>query len=589
VTLNKTKIVCTIGPSTSSYEKIVDLMKTGMNIARLNFSHGDHLGHLEVIKHLKKAREELNQPLAIMLDNKGPEVRIGNLPTPLHVIKGNLLFLTDKQQNNPQYVPIDPVSVLLKLEVGVKVLFDDGYIISRVVEVKDNGVWVEIENEGELSSHKGVNVPGVALDLPILTSADLEDIRFGCEHDIDILAVSFIRSGEHVLKIKKVLKEFAKPEVLVIAKVENYQGINNFDHILKEADGIMVARGDLGVEVPISQVPRLQKEMIRKCFTAGKPAITATQMLESMILHPRPTRAEVSDVANAIYDSTSCVMLSGETAMGQYPIEAVKVMSEIILDTEAYFNYQDFFYSQMQSCYKDIPSAVTSATVNTAYTTEARAIFIYSSTGYTPRLISKWRCSIPVIVLTHNPKVYHQLALNWGIIPIYNPNFKSMKEAFKIISDYALDRKLVALGDTVVVTAGSSFGVLGSTNMMLVENIGDVLIRGKSGYGNSVTEKVTHLNSSDEKTARPIKNQILVMSHCNDSYLTFLKEAKGIILENHADDIDSEKYAILVGKTLNIPVIVRAEGAVSLLKEGQEVTVDPKAFLVYNGTISLKS
>ncbi len=563
-------------------------MKTGMNIARLNFSHGDHAGHLEVIKHLKKAREDLNQPLAIMLDNKGPEVRIGNLPSPLQLKAGDRFFLTDKQQNNPKYIPINPVSVLLKLEVGVKVLFDDGYIISRVAEIKEDGVWVEIENAGDLSSHKGINVPGVALDLPILTPQDLDDIRFGCEHDIDILAVSFIRSAEHILKIKKVLKEFGKPEVLVVAKVENYQGINNFDHILKVADGIMVARGDLGVEVPISQVPRLQKEMIRKCFTAGKPAITATQMLESMIHHPRPTRAEVSDVANAIYDSTSCVMLSGETAMGQYPIKAVQVMSEIILDTEAYFNYQDFFYSQMQSCYKDVPSAVTSATVNTAYTTEARAIFVYSSSGYTPRLISKWRCAIPVIVLTHNRKVYHQLALNWGIIPIYNPNFKTMEEAFNIICGYALERKLVALGDIVIVTAGSPFGVSGSTNMMLVENIGDVLIRAKSGYGNPVTEKITHLNSLDEKTVRPVKNHILVMSQCDDSHLAFLKEAKGIILENHADDIDSEKYAILVGKTLNIPVIVRAEGALSLLKEGQEVTVDPKAFLVYNGTIALK-
>lgn len=563
-------------------------MKTGMNVARLNFSHGDHAGHLQVIKHLKKAREELNQPLAIMLDNKGPEVRVGNLPSPLELKKGDRFFLTDNQQNNPKYIPINPVSVLLKLEVGVKVLFDDGYVISRVIEIKDNGVWVEIENGGDLSSHKGVNVPGVALDLPILTPEDLEDIRFGCEHDIDILAVSFIRSAEHILKIKEVLKDFEKPEVLVIAKVENYQGINNFDHILKVADGIMVARGDLGVEVPISQVPRLQKEMIRKCFTAGKPAITATQMLESMIHHPRPTRAEVSDVANAIYDSTSCVMLSGETAMGQYPIQAVQVMSEIILDTEAYFNYQDFFYSQMQSCYKDVPSAVTSATVNTAYTTEARAIFVYSSSGYTPRLISKWRCAIPVIVLTHNRKVYHQLALNWGIIPIYSPNFKTMEEAFNIICDYALKRKLVALGDIVIVTAGSPFGVSGSTNMMLVENIGDVLIRAKSGYGNPVTEKITHLNSLDEKTKSPTKNHILVMSKCDDSHLTFLKEAKGIILENHADDIDSEKYAILVGKTLNIPVIVRAEGALTLLKEGQEVTVDPKAFLVYNGTIALK-
>ncbi|MCH9633529.1 MAG: Pyruvate kinase [Chlamydiae bacterium] len=559
-----------------------------MNIARLNFSHGTHEGHLKVIEYLKKAREELNQPLAIMLDNKGPEVRIGNLPAPIHMKKGETYFLTEHFEDHPRAIPINPFSVLLKLDIGVKVLFDDGYITSHVVEVEEKGVWVEIENEGKVSSHKGVNVPGVALDLPILTPADLEDIRFGCSQDIDILAVSFIRSSEHVFKIKRLLKEFGKPEVLVVAKIENYQGINNFDSILKVADGIMVARGDLGVEVPISQVPRLQKQMIRKCFEAGKPAITATQMLESMIHNPRPTRAEVSDVANAIYDSTSCVMLSGESAMGGYPTESVQVLSDIIADTEAYFNYKDFFYSQMQSTYKNVPSAVTSATVSTAYTTEAKAIFVYTSTGYTSRLISKWRCAVPILVLTDRKKVYHQLALNWGLIPIYYPKFKTMADAFSIICDYAISKKIVSLGDIVVVTAGSPFGVTGSTNMMLVESIGDVLIRAKSGYGEVVAEQVTHLHPVDEGRICPVKNKILVMSHCDDSHLAFLKEASGIILENHADDLDSEKYAILVGKTMNIPVVVRAEGASTVLKEGQLVTLDPKAFLVYNGSIALK-
>lgn len=585
--MNKTKIVCTIGPSTQSYEKIIQLIQAGMNIARLNFSHGTHESHLEVIERLKKAREELNKPLAIMLDNKGPEVRLGTLKATLEVKSKDRLFLTKEDSAQEGEIPVRPFEALSTLEKGVRVLFDDGYIISHVVEITERGIWVEIENSGLLSSNKGINVPGIALNLPILTEQDVADIEFGSLHDIDILAASFIRSADHVLQIKKLLKEFKKPEILVISKIENYQGINHFDSILKVSDGIMVARGDLGVEVPLSQIPRLQKEMILKCFTAGKPAITATQMLESMIYHPRPTRAEVSDVANAIYDSTSCVMLSGESAAGKYPIEATQVLTDIILDTEAYFDYRSFFYSHFQTTDRDVPSALTSAAVNTAYTTGAKAIFVYSSTGYTSRLISKWRSAVPIIALTQNKKVYNQLALNWGIIPIYHPSFSSMEQAFEIICAYALKHKIVSLGDRVVVSAGSPFGVTGSTNMMLVQNIGNVLIRAKSGYGQPVSEKIVHLENLKMMAEAETKNAIVVLNVCNDSYLPYLKEAKGIILENEAEDIDSEKYALLVAKTLNIPVLVRAEGAFELLKNSEEVTLDPKSFLVYKGRLSL--
>lgn len=584
--LNKTKIVCTLGPSSSSEEQIKSLMQAGMNIARLNFSHGTHEEHLVVINRLKKVRAELGQPLAIMLDNKGPEVRIGKMAEPIEVKKGEQYELVATSSSSKQ-IPIAPFEVLLHLKEGTKILFNDGYVISHVISVDKDKVTVEIENEGELSSNKGVNVPGVSLNLPILTEKDIADIKFGCEHEVNLLAASFIRSSEHVMKIKKFLKEFGGPDILVIAKIENHEGINNFDTILQVADGIMVARGDLGVEVPLSQVPRLQKEMIRKCFTAGKPAITATQMLESMIHNPRPTRAEVSDVANAIYDSTSCVMLSGESAVGQYPVEATRVLTQIIKDTEAYFDFKDFFYSHMKSASKDIPLAVTCATVDTAYTTNAKAIFVYTSSGYTPRLISKWRSAVPIVVLTKDLKVYHKLALNWGIIPFYHDHYESIDDAFKITCDFALKHGLVSLGDIVIVTAGSQFGISGSTNMMRVESIGDVLIRAKSGYGDPISEKITHIHSGLESPKTPQHGHILVMNHCDDSHLSHIKKAKGIILENHQDDLDSEKYAILVAKTLNIPVVVRAEGASTILKEGQEVTLDPQAFLIYNGRVSL--
>lgn len=562
-------------------------MNAGMNIARLNFSHGTHKEHKVVIDRLKKARDELNRPLAIMLDNKGPEVRVGKIKDDvIKVKKGDKLLLTDNPIDAKKHIPIEPFGALLKIEPGYKILFNDGYISSEVLEVKSEGIWVLIENDGEIKTYKGVNVPGFPICLPALTDRDYQDIKFGCEQDVDIIAASFIRSADHVLKIKRYLKDLGKPEIIVVSKIENHQGVNNFDNILQVSDGIMVARGDLGVEVPLSQVPRLQKEMIRKCFSEGKPAITATQMLESMIYNPRPTRAEVSDVANAIYDSTSAVMLSGESAVGQYPIKAVGVLKEVITATEAYFNFRDFFYSHIQKNSSDVPSAITFATVNTAYATKAKAIFVFSSSGYTSRLIAKWRSEIPIIVLTNRKKVYNQLALNWGITPLFNPGFGTMEEAFKIVCDYALEQEIVSLGDVVIVTAGSPFGVSGSTNMMLVENIGDVLIRAKFGYGDPVCDKVSIMVSIDEGMKCPVRNKILVITRCDDSYLDFLKEARGIILENHPDDVDSEKYALLVGKTLGIPVIVRAEGATTILKENQMITLDPSEFLVYNGTLS---
>ena len=302
-----------------------------MDIARLNFSHGTHQDHQEVINHLKKARGELNVPLAIMLDTCGPEIRVGNLPKEgIQVKEGDKLLITDGSSNKKGTLPIDPYSALLKIEKGVRILYNDGYVASRVTEVTQEGIWVEIENEGEILTHKGVNIPGFPVSLPALTEKDYLDLKFGCENDIDIVAASFIRSADHVLKIKRYLKDFNRSHIAVVSKIENYQGVNNFDNILQVSDGIMVARGDLGVEINLSHVPRLQKEMIKKCYMAGKPAITATQMLESMIHNPRPTRAEVSDVANAIYDSTSAVMLSAESAVGKYPIETVDTLKEII-------------------------------------------------------------------------------------------------------------------------------------------------------------------------------------------------------------------------------------------------------------------
>jgi pyruvate kinase len=412
------------------------------------------------------------KPLAIMLDTKGPEIRLGKVRkggVDLH--PGQRIELVKEViEGNDEKVGIVPAFVLDSVPVGTRILIADGYIAAHVVEVTPNGVIIEIENQGHITSSKGVNIPEVNLPLPSITDSDLSDMRFGLSQGIDCIAVSFVRSADTIASIKKILLEEKKPEVQLIAKIENHAGVQNFDSILQKADGIMIARGDLGVEVPLAEVPRLQKMMIQKCYLMGKPAITATQMLESMIHNPRPTRAEVSDVANAIYDSTSAVMLSGETAIGKYPFEAVKIMHSIIAEAEQDFNYVAFFELHTRLTYHDIPSGVTLASVKTANSLGAKAIFTFTHSGTTARLLSRLRPTMPIIALTPDEKSYHQLAMNWGITPVLCTDCQTIEEAFKKASDFALSQQLVSKGDLVVLTAGSPFWVPGTTNTILVRH-----------------------------------------------------------------------------------------------------------------------
>lgn len=585
--LRKTKIICTIGPSVRTYEKILQLIDAGMNVARLNFSHGSSFEHRETIELLKKARQEKRVPLAIMLDTKGPEIRLG-------AVKNNLLSLQSKQKillireevvGDERGISIHPPFVLDFLEVGTQVLFDDGYIATRVVEVSEKGVLVEVENTGTIRSYRGVNVPEVNIDLPSMTDQDIEDILFGCALDIDIIAASFIRSAEHVLEIKRLLIEQGKSEILLIAKIENSLGVQNFDTILQVADGIMVARGDLGVELPLNQVPRLQKMMIRKCRQAGKPVVTATQMLESMITNPLPTRAEVSDVANAIYDSTSAVMLSGETAAGKYPIQATEMMRGIAEETEKDFNYRQLFANDSGIGFNDTTNSVALASVKTAYSSHAKGIFVFTNSGFSARALSRLRPEIPIIGLTPHKKVYHQLALEWGITPAFSSEQENIQEAFTQISNFALSQEIVQLGDLVVVVAGDPFGISRTTNTMLVETIGDVIVRGQGQKGRSIHGKVLFLHSSKEKNQERFYQKIVVISHCDDTYIPFLQHALGMVLANHPEDTESEKNAGKIASTFDIPLIVRADQAMSLLKEGQMVTLNPEKGIVYKGTV----
>lgn len=583
----RTKIICTIGPAVNSLDKIIALIEAGMNVARINFSHGSHEEHQQVIHLLKLARKQLGVPLAIMLDTKGPEIRLGKLKEgQLVIAPGHRWQLVkDDIEGDLQRVSISPDYIIDRLEVGDRLLFDDGYIAAKVVSVDEGSAIIETENGGMIRSGKGVNIPHANLSLPAITEKDVEDIRFGCAQDIDIIAVSFVRSPDHVLIIKKLLAEEKKSDIQVVAKIENSQGVEHFDSILQVADGIMIARGDLGVQVPLSEVPRLQKMMIRKCYLAGKPAVTATQMLESMINNPRPTRAEASDVANAIYDGTSAVMLSGETAIGKFPLGAVEVMKSIVLEAEDDFGYASLFEQHTKFTYNDVPSAVTLATVKTAYSSNAKAIFAFTNGGSTARLLSRLRPLMPIIAMTPNEKCYHQLSFSWGVVPFLNHSSKVFAEAFETISLFALEKHYVSYGDLVVVTAGSPFGISGTTNTMIVESIGDVLVRGDHGQGERVYGNVALVLSPDSRPAYSVKDHLLVIAKCDESYLPFIEEAAGVILQNHVSDSDSEFYLMQVAKAIGKPVVVRADAACRILKEGQLVTLYPEKALVYKGVV----
>lgn len=584
----RTKIICTIGPSCDTYEMIVALIKAGMNVARLNFSHGTHEQHLKTIEILKNARHDLDVPLAIMLDTRGPEMRVGKIAEGMMQLQqGDHLRLVKEPIEGQRYrVSMRPGRILDNLPLGTRILFDDGYLSSRVVEIAPDGVVVEMENSGVLKSGKGMNIPDIKLDLPSVTESDIEDIKFGCQHGIDIIAASFVRTAENIIFVKNLLRECKCSKVLVIAKIENHEGVENFDSILQFADGVMIARGDLGVEIPLSRVPILQKEMIRKAYLAGKPSVTATQMLESMINNPRPTRAEVSDVANAIYDSTSAVMLSGETAVGKYPVQTVEVMKSIVQEAEQHFDYRSFFDMHSALIYKDVPSSVTLATVKTAYTSQATAIFAFTSGGSTARLLGRLRPEMPILAMTEDKQTYHQMAFNWGIIPVLGDHFTTLKEAFARMCEIALEKKFVSYGDLVIVTAGSTFGVSGTTNMMIVENIGDVLVRAHIGTGSRVYGIVKLLLFPNERIEPyAVRGQLIVITQCNASFVPYIKEAAGVILQNHIDDKESEEFLLKIAAELEKPAIIRADSASRVLKEGQLATLDPEKALVYKGVV----
>ncbi len=468
--MKNTRIVCTMGPACDDENILRELMLSGMNVARFNFSHGTHEEQKERMDRVKKVRAELGMNIAIMLDTKGPEIRIKQFETGKTILRAGEKFTLCCYDvtGDDDKVSVTYENLYKELTAGNHLLIDDGLIKIKVEKIEDKDIICSVIDGGELSNNKSINIPDVAINLPALTDRDISDILFGIENEIDCIAASFIRCAEDVRQIKKLLSENGGEDILIISKIENRQGVDNMDEIIKESDGVMVARGDLGVEIPAKEVPVVQKKMIRKCNLLGKPVITATQMLDSMIKNPRPTRAEVGDVANAVFDGSDCVMLSGETAAGEHPIEAVKTMADIVLSAETE-KYLTPHYEI--SSHADVSETISYSSFRTAEIIGANAILTPTTSGYTARMVSKYRPDMPVIAFSANDRVLRQLMLTYGVIPVKIRKQDDFESLLSTCLDTARDTGLVNVGDMVVFTAGLPVNVKGTTNTIRVEKV----------------------------------------------------------------------------------------------------------------------
>ena len=471
--MRKTKIVCTIGPASEKEETLRELIRAGMNVARLNFSHGDHAGHAQKLERIRKVSREMNIPVAALLDTKGPEIRLGNFEGGKTELKEGQKFIltTEEVAGNAQRASVTYKNLVHDVKPHSRVLIDDGLIEMEVESVTGTDIVCTVKNGGPVSDHKGINVPGTVLTMPFINEKDRADILFGCEMGFDFIAASFVRCKQDILEIRKILEEQGS-RIQIIAKIENLQGIENLEEILEAADGIMVARGDMGVEIPMEEVPIIQKRMIRQAVMAGKHVITATQMLDSMIHHPRPTRAEITDVANAIYDGTTAIMLSGETASGSYPVEAVRTMARIAERTERDIDYRvrvrrpgDNMLAQ------DITSSICHAVCHVASELNVKAIITVTMSGFTSAMIARYKPQCPIIGCTTGRLIWRQMNLQWGVHPLLIAQESIAEDLFREAIAAAKNAGYVQKGDTVVLTAGVPLGISGNTNMLRVVEV----------------------------------------------------------------------------------------------------------------------
>lgn len=578
--MRKTKIICTIGPATNTDENILKLIEGGMNIARLNFSHGDHESHGETISRLKKARKKSGKPLGIMLDTKGPEVRTSVLPDEgIPVKTGESIILVPEEYCKEGEIPINHPKLPDDVSEGDSILIDDGILALKVSSVKGQKIHCKVQNNGLIESRKGVNVPGVNLSLPIISEKDKADLLFGIAQEVDYIAASFVRNETDVLTIRHILDENGGNEIKIISKIENAEGVDNIDSILALSNGVMVARGDLGVEVSFEDVPFIQKEIIKKSRDLSKPVIIATQMLDSMIVNPRPTRAEVSDISNAIYESTSAVMLSGETAKGKYPFECLNVMRRTVEASEEKIDYRLRFFAIQSTQSGDITNAVTVAAVNTAYNLNANAILVLTKSGNTAMSISRLRPSIPIVTITPSESAYQKLAMNWGVTPMLLDMKADFEELIQGAMEKSKESGIVKDGDLVVIVAGVPVGVTGLTNSLRIETVGDVVARGVGYLPGSASGKACICRTPKEAEAKFKEGDILICPSSPIEMIPIMKKASAIILEKG----DEHEHALAAGMALDIPVVTEASGVMEIIQEGVKLRIDGEKGLIYRG------
>lgn len=583
--MRKTKIVCTIGPASESVETLMELMKAGMNVARLNFSHGNYEEHGERIKKIREAAKNVGKTVAILLDTKGPEIRTHNMENgEVHLQAGKEISISmEEVLGNDNKFSITYPGLIDDVEVGSKVLLDDGLIELQVLSKDNLEIHTKVLNSGVLKNKKGVNVPNVIINLPAMTEKDVQDIQFGIEQNVDFIAASFVRKAQDVLEIRELLERNDAGNIQIIPKIENQQGVENIDEILEVSDGLMVARGDLGVEIPAEDVPLVQKMLIEKCNMAGKPVITATQMLDSMQRNPRPTRAEASDVANAIFDGTDAIMLSGETAAGQYPIEAVKTMDRIASKAETALVYRDLLISRRRQSEITITDAISQSVAHTALNLNAKAIITPTESGSTAQSISKYRPKAPIIAVTSSELVSRRLALVWGVFTKVGHDAETTDEMLESAVQTGLETGLVLHGDLVVITAGVPVGTPGTTNLMKVHIIGDVIARGQ-GIGRKTATGEVIVAITAEEAMNKIKDGAIVITKSTDrDMMNALEKAAAIITEEGG----LTSHAAVIGLSLGIPVIVGVPNATTIFKDGQELTVDAARGDIYNGVASV--
>lgn len=580
--MRKTKIVCTIGPASESEEMIEKLINAGMNVARLNFSHGSHEEHKGRIDTIRKVAKRLDKIVAILLDTKGPEIRTHNMKDGIiELERGNEVIVSmNEVEGTPEKFSVTYENLINDVQVGSYILLDDGLIELQVKDIDHakKEVKCDILNSGELKNKKGVNLPGVRVSLPGITEKDAEDIRFGIKENVDFIAASFVRRPSDVLEIREILEE-QKANISVFPKIENQEGIDNIAEILEVSDGLMVARGDMGVEIPPEKVPMVQKDLIRQCNKLGKPVITATQMLDSMQRNPRATRAEASDVANAIYDGTDAVMLSGETAAGLYPEEAVKTMRNIAVSAEAAQDYKKLLSDRTKLVETSLVNAIGISVAHTALNLNVKAIVAATESGSTARTISKYRPHSDIIAVAPSEETARQCSIVWGVQPVVKKGRKSTDALLNNAVATAVETGRVSNGDLIIITAGVPTGETGTTNMMKIHLVGDEIANGQGIGRGSVVGTTLVAETVKDLEGKDLSDKVIVTNSIDETFVPYVEKALGLITEENGITSPSA----IVGLEKGIPTVVGVEKAVKNISNNMLVTIDAAQGKIFEG------